>query len=344
MIEADILHRAVESLEKLTKADIRILQEEFVNGHRWDALLDIRTGAGAGRFKVEVQGNVVPATLPRLVDKLVAEQGLLVAKYISTPGRELLETKGINYLDIAGNCYIRHESGIFWHVKGQRLPSEFREARRMAFNKNGIKLIYALLLKENLVNESYRVMAEMAGISGSTVGYVLKDLSVSKHLYQLNDNSKLLVNKRELLSQWVTAFNQKLKPKLFRGKYRFGKGVENWQTLDLGNAAYWGGEPAAELLTHYLQAGTWTIYSNLDRRALLQDFRLVPDPERGNVEVYSLFWNELDVSFINSPLKTVNPLLVYADLIGSGNDRNFETATRIYEQHLKSIILDKKEG
>lgn len=336
MLETDILHTAIESLEKLAKADIRLVPEEV--GNHWDAQLDIRAGATTGRFLVEVKNNILPATLPRIMGKLAAQNCLLIARYISTPARELLEQKDINYLDIAGNCFIRHENGIFFHIKGESLPEAFKETKHKAFNKNGIKLIYALLLKEGLLNEPYRTMAQTAGIASSTVGSVQEDLAAYKYVSPLNKTQKLLGNKQDLLSNWVTAFNQKLKPKLFRGKYRFANGVENWKVVDLGNTAFWSGEPAAALLTNYLQPGTWTIYTNADRKALIKDFQLVPDMKGGNIEVYSIFWNEQDNVFVNKSLKIVNPLLVYADLIGTGNDRNFETAKKIYEQHLKNIV------
>jgi hypothetical protein len=338
MLETDILHAAVESLEKLTKADIHIAKAAGMNGHRWDALIDIRVGAVSGSFKVEVKQNVLPAMLPRIMDKLLEENGLLIAKYISSEGKALLENQGINYLDIAGNCFIRNDSGIFWQIKGEKAPEAFREIKHKAFNRNGIKLIYALLLEEGLVNETYQTMATVAGISKSTVGSVLEDLAAEKFIYQLNESQKLMTNRRELLSQWVTAFHQKLKPKLFRGRYRFAKEGDNWKNLDLGEEAFWGGEPAAALLTHYLQPGAWTVYTNLDRKALTKDLHLVPDPNQGNVEIYSLFWDKQEAPFVNEHLKTVSPLLVYADLTGSGNDRNLETAKRIYEQYLQNLI------
>ncbi|MEZ4960428.1 MAG: type IV toxin-antitoxin system AbiEi family antitoxin [Saprospiraceae bacterium] len=335
MLETDILHAAIEQLEQMTQAKIEVETTSGVNGHHWDAEIDIATGAANGHFKVEVKGNVLPANLARWADKLLEANTLLVAKYISNPAKALLVQQGINYLDMAGNCFIRNDQGIFWHVKGQSAPTNDGITKHRAFNKNGIKLIYALLLNEGLLNEPYRVMAEAANIAASTVGDILNDLQAGKFLVQLNEQQMKLVNKEELLGQWVTAFNQKLRPKLSRGKYRLP--FENWKQLDLGSFAYWGGEPAADLLTHYLSPGAWTLYTDLDRKALIRDLRLVSDP-KGNLEVCSLFWNIEDNGYVMPDLKTVHPLLVYAELIGSGNDRNFETARKIYVQYLQDII------
>jgi hypothetical protein len=335
MQESEILHIAAENLERLTKAKVNIDQLDFFDGKNRDGKLEIGTGVASVEFKVEVKREVLPANIARWAEKLKAPDTLLVARYISNPAKDLLEQQGINYLDTAGNCHIRNEKGIFWHIKGQAIGAKEGETKHRAFNKNGIKLVYALLLNEGLLNEPYRTIADAANIAASTVGDILADLQASKFLLQVNDHQMKLSNKAELLGQWVTAFNQKLKPKLVRGRYRLP--VENWQQLDLGSSTFWGGEPAADLLTRYLQPGAWTLYTDLDRKALIKDLHLLPDA-KGNVEVCSPFWKTGNTDHVSPYQRTVHPLLVYAELIGSGNDRNFETAQKIYVQYLQDII------
>ena len=120
----------------------------------------------------------------------------------------------------------------------------------------------------------------MANISVSTVGGILKDLKSDNYILQISEGEKKLHNKGELLSHWVTAFNQKLKPKLFRGRYRFGQPYSqgSWKSLDLGNYAFWGGEPAADHYTNYLFPEIWAIYTNLDKRSIVKDLQLRPAP------------------------------------------------------------------
>ncbi len=336
MTVSDILYTAIENLEKLTQVQIEIAAPLNSNGHHWDAQLNIIAGANKSSFKVEVKENVLPSGLLRWVDRLKEAQTLLVAKYISNPAKELLEKRGINYFDTSGNCFIRNDSGIFWHFKGHGEMPKNGEIKHRAFQKNGIKLIYALLLNEELLNKRYREIAAVADISVSTVGDILTDLQAAKFLAKLNVKKMALINKAELLGQWVTNFNQKLKPKLVRGRFRLRTQI--WAQMEIGDQSFWGGEPAADLLTNYLYPGSWTLYSNLDRKKLIQDLQLIPDEDQGNVTVYSLFWKVENKDFVLPELKTVHPLLVYADLIGSGNDRNFETAKKIYERFLKSLI------
>ena len=337
MTESDILYTAIENLEKLTHTQIEIALPSNSNVHDWDAQLNIIVGANKSSFKVEVKENVLPSGLLRWVNRLSEAQTLLVAKYISNPAKELLEKQGINYLDTSGNCFIRNDNGIFWHIKGQGDVAKNGEIKHRAFQKNGIKLIYALLLNEELLNKPYREIASVAKISISTVRDILTDLQAMKFLVRINEKKMALINKPELLSQWVTAFSQKLKPKLLRGRFRLRTQI--WSQMEIGDQSFWGGEPAADLLTNYLTPGAWTLYSNLDRRSLIQDLQLIPDEDKGNVTVYTPFWNVENKDFALSESKTVHPLLVYADLIGSGNDRNFETAVKIYEQYVKNLII-----
>jgi len=269
---------------------------------------------------------------------LLQNEGILIAHHISQPGKDLLEKKGINYLDIAGNCFIKSSQGLFWKINNKRAPKIEAVNKHRAFHKNGVKLIFALMIDEALINQPYRVQAEVANISSSTVGAIHKDLQKAKFLFQLNKETKQLGNKQELLSQWVQAYHQKLKPKLFRERYRLLKGgTENWQKTDLGNFAFWGGEPAADVLTNFLHPEDLTLYTNLDRRQLIKQLKLIPD-SNGGVEVYSLFWKLENDLMVNTAQKTVHPLLVYADLLGTGDNRNYETAMKIYERYLKDIF------
>jgi len=101
--------------------------------------------------------------------------------------------------------------------------------------------------------------------------------------------------------------------------------------------AQWGGEVAAAKLTQYLAPQIVTIYTTAQQlNQLLLEFRLRKDVA-GDVEILKRFWE---------PGKTwqygdlVHPILVYADLMATGNQRNIETAKIIYEQHIIRLIRE----
>jgi len=126
----------------------------------------------------------------------------------------------------------------------------------------------------------------------------------------------------------MAEYNQKLKPTLHLGNFRFlnKEDYRYWKKINLkANDTLWGGEPAADLLTNYLKPGEFTIYTNEKKHELMKNYKLVPD-NNGDIKVYKKFW-EYDLN-----KRYVPELLVYADLINTGNERNIETAKIIYEK------------
>ena len=60
------------------------------------------------------------------------------------------------------------------------------------------------------------------------------------------------------------------------------------------------------------------------------------DPE-GNVEILNRFWN-FKLNTFNNDL--VHPVLVYADLMATGDNRNIETAGMIYDTEIARFIRE----
>ena len=142
-----------------------------------------------------------------------------------------------------------------------------------------------------------------------------------------------LKNKRELLNRWITAYHDVLRPRLLKKQMRFinQDSYNSWSDIDfnkINGAAYWGGEPAANLLTGYLYPGTFTIYTDQNWH-IFKEIQLVPD-ENGKVEILDMFWDA-------EAYQGVHPILIYADLMSSGNNRNIETAEIIFNNELQYI-------
>ena len=57
----------------------------------------------------------------------------------------------------------------------------------------------------------------------------------------------------------------------------------------------------------------------------------------GDVELLQAFWNEECEWHDN---KIVHPILVYADLLATGDPRNFEAAEMIYEREIAEYIRE----
>jgi hypothetical protein len=135
------------------------------------------------------------------------------------------------------------------------------------------------------------------------------------------------------LEKWIGAYDERLKPTIHQGNYRFLNDNDffNWQNLKIKtDTTLWGGEPAGDLYTDNLNPETLTIYTTADRAELMKTYRLVPDDD-GKVEVYKKFWKTEEYNID----KGVPPVLAYTDLINTGNQRCIDTAQKIYEKFLK---------
>lgn len=57
----------------------------------------------------------------------------------------------------------------------------------------------------------------------------------------------------------------------------------------------------------------------------------------GDIEILKRFWN---FPTLGERTDIVPALLVYADLLATGDDRNIETAQMVYEQHLAGLVRE----
>ena len=265
----------------------------------------------------------------------LAADEVLVVPYVNDAQGQQLRAQGICYLDRAGNAWLTdaaHSLAVL--VQGRTRPREAPAvAGGQAFGKTGVRLLYALLSEPKLVRESYRTIANRTGLPVATVGRLL--LSLQAQGYLVNETPRRLVDVKELRGRWLAAYGEIVRPKLVAGRYHWldaGRARDGWQALELPAGTRWGSEPAAHLLLNgYLLPQDFTLYSAATRGELMRALRLVPDPA-GAVQVLV----PLEGGDVASPRSDcVPPLLVYADLILSGDPRNREVAAMLYTSYLQ---------
>jgi hypothetical protein len=190
-----------------------------------------------------------------------------------------------------------------------------------------------LLAVPGLVREPYRTIAEQAGVAHGTVGWVMAELPRLGFLGEIAGRRRLFQPER-LLRQWVEAYARTLRPKLALQTLR-APTIAWWRELDprgLGLAL--GGEAAAARLAGNLEPEVLTLYgakTDLRRFAIARPLRADP---RGNVELLERFWR-----FEHDPPELVPDLLVYADLLATGDARCLEAA-----RALEGGIFDRLAG
>jgi len=186
-----------------------------------------------------------------------------------------------------------------------------------------------------LENKSYREMAKEAGISLGAVNWIINDLKSLGHLVDFGARGRRLVNRKELLKRWTSAYPEQLRPKLILARFKTEHAHDWWQKAQLPSDAFWGSEVAAKLLTKYLRPETVTIYSESNLPQLQARHKLQRDPN-GDIELLRRFWKF--EQWEKKDLQTAPPLLVYADLVSTADDRNLETAEIIYEQYIARLV------
>lgn len=255
---------------------------------------------------------------------------MLIAERLYPNIKRNLQKAGINWMDGAGNIYLKNDGHFIWIDHHKAIPVE--KKRNRAFNKTGLKVVFLFLHDEAWLNKTYRDIAKAANVALGNITYVLDGLKQRGFLIKETKERYKLINKKKLLEQWMMAFNDELRPRLHVGNFEFveGEAQQNWKDWELDNT-FWGGEPGADLLIHNLRPAEYTLYTNKAKARLMAEYKLKPAPE-GNVKVYKPYW-----TFETETDKAAPPLVIYADLMATGNPRNLNIAEEIYGQYLKNI-------
>lgn len=256
---------------------------------------------------------------------------VLFTSYLNPNVLEKLKEATIFCLDAVGNGFIQ-KSPFYFFIKGNKPMSEpFTNKKGRAFQYAGLKVIFALLQDSNLIHQSYREIAENADVSLGSIGDILKDL-VYQNYIQVMGKNRTFKNKVGLLQRWVEAYPL-LKQKYFLGRFTTDDS-RWWKEIEIEHfRGLWGGEIAAEISTNYLQAQDGVVFiSQTQKVALIKSAKLKKykmNDDGFYIDLIEPFWRVETGSNILAPF-----LLVYADLVNSGDARNLETAKRIYEQYL----------
>jgi hypothetical protein len=344
--ELDVLDHALEALQLQTGLKSQVLQigprlrEEPGLGPRVaDALIQIQGHERPLRFIAEIKLVDRFETIAQV--RALRPPGahpplILVAPYITAETAERCRVMRLFFLDTAGNAYI-DLPGFHLFVVGRKRPADFPLADRGRVNNPAaLKVVFAILGRPNLLNSTYRQIAETARVALGTVGPVIKDLEARKHIatFGAGREERRLLDPERLLKEWVEFYPATLRPKLNPRRFRGPKfGWAERRTLG-AYGAYWGGEVAAHRLTGYLKPQAMTIYVQHRPTQLIADCRLRADA-RGDVEILDVFWNPEKIP--HKP-DLVPPILAYADLMATTEGRNLEAAKLIYDEHIAPAL------
>lgn len=335
-MDVELLNQALEAFGNETGHELRFVSMDA--SPSVDAALMLEPQGPT--YHAELKRWAPHANLGAIIAQLnkLPTPALLVADYINPNMADRLREAGAQFIDAAGNAYLKTPA-LHIYVKGNRPSSKFQLSKKTsrAFSATGLKLVFSLLLEPQLASESYRKIAEAADVSLGTIGWVLGDLKEQGYLVDKGKNkNRKLRQTRELFDRWVSAYPEALSPQLDIGVFESNEQAP-WKSIKLSELeGCWSGEVGASILDTYLSPSTSLIYLSKDRlRNLIIQHRLkkASDQNRGaagRIQVREKFWTDKLIGGSTGSGDVAPDILVYADLIASGDPRNLEAAERLY--------------
>lgn len=283
-------------------------------------------------FKDEITPSNLAAITTSFAQQNKTTHYMVVANYITPKAKIILKEKNINYLDSAKNILLTLPDLIL-HLEGNKQASLNPIYRKRAFSKTGGMVVFQFLMNPQLVNAPQRQIAEYAGVSLGTIPKVLEGLRKDKFLIKLNDKEWKLIDLERLLNKWIEVLIDKILPANYIQQYKvaISTASELLKTNQISGETQWGDEAAAALLTNYLIPAKYSLFTS-QKQDLLTKYKLIPYKD-GDIAVYKKFWKNSDYQ-----QDIVHPILVYAQLMASGDSRNMETAKIIFDEHIRPII------
>jgi hypothetical protein len=337
--EKTVVEKALDIFRKKTRIDADFLYINTGAELYGDGIVKLAHKGNKWEFKAEVKLRVNRATIALMKQKMDrVGEGLLVTDYVNPELAEMMRNQGIPFIDAAGNAFI-NTTPLYIFVKGEK-PNTVVTAEpvKRLFKPGGLKLIFALLNNPGMEKATYRDMAKAANVALGTVDFVITELKELGFLIDMAKKGRQLLKTEQLLRRWVEAYPENLKPKLVQEKFRTN--VRHWwkdiRPADFG--LFWGGEIAAAELTGYLKPERYTVYTDQLPGKLKYKFKFQKDPN-GNIEVLTPFWT---FGWELAENGFVPPLLIYADLMATGDTRAIEAAETIYDKYLARLIREDR--
>jgi hypothetical protein len=280
-----------------------------------DAQLSIRTPTGQHVLPCEVRRSHLRKETAELLMHMAKRHPELIV-FAPSIGRELgdtLEHAGINFVDAAGNCYLRLGNQYVGRIQGRSPIERARTGRGL--RAPAYRVLLALLIQPELVDAPSRTIASEANVSPQTANELRRRL-VEQHIvaYAGGHHRWLPSRKKDALSLWLAGFATALAPSLQIGRYRA-------QERD---------PAAAYRLTQYYRGDRTLLYVQDPPPDLTTRLRLVRDANGPII----LARSPGRLAFVSSDPRCVHPLLAYTDLLAEGEPRAREAALELRERLL----------
>lgn len=294
------------------------------------ALATLRRGSQSGDYLTLMSPHM---SLPDYANERWSGHPLLVLGARITPrNADRMRDLGINYLDANGNAFIAF-GDVLVDVRGRSgdpVAAFHREraATSNLFSPKRAQVAFALISWPHLVTAKLREIADAARVSVGFAQKTLADLEAANYLHRLDSgrNGRRLADTAGLIDGWTASFPGGLGSpdgtRAFRGTF------DPDALAAEGPVVYVSGEAAAPWIRHH---ATWTLYCDEVPREAAAAGRWTARSTEPNVFLRNVFWKRPAQSSAadGDRLQKAPPLLVYADLLASGDARQREAAEEL---------------
>jgi len=318
-----------------------------------DATLVLSTNAGQLVYVVEIKRTVTAAELPHLLQQLARysqrrkTKSILLTNYISSNLAERLIEAGVNFADAAGNAYLNWPGKLHIQIQGKKSAQmDDAKSERLA-QPSGLRILFVLLTQPPHQWGTYRGIATAAGVALGSIARVMRELKDKGYVIEERRDEWRLTQKRKLLDLWVEGYGARLRPSLLIGRYqpseaRVERTLQTLQSELASKKISWTltGGFAADVLTHHYRGEQLVFYAYEWPLEIPRRLKWLP-AERGPVTVLREFSPLVAFHLKSQAAQPIaHPLLVYAELIFQGRERELETAKILYDKHLSGLVAD----
>jgi hypothetical protein len=259
---------------------------------------------------------------------------LVLGAKITPRNADRFRDLGINFIDANGNAYFEF-GNVLVDVRGRSgdpLATQHQAKPMMAnlFSPKRAQVIFALICWPDILNAKLREIAHVAGVSVGFAQRTLADLEIANYIETVSSErgGRRLNDLDALIDGWVASFRGTLgsleKTRSFRGDF------DAHLLPNEGPDVYISGEAAADWIRGHK---TWTLYCNEIPREAASAGRWVARANEPNIFVRPIFWNEPPSLDLKPRVRPAPPLLIYADLVTSGDSRQREAADHLRSEH-----------
>ena len=172
--DSQIMASGLEQLQAVRPLRIVNVRREVGERDRgWDGELTIKTSVGTYRYLFEVKAHLRPQTIHHLLIRAnagrkqwgKATELLLLADYVNPLLSGQLKQAGINFIDTAGNLFLKRSPDLYLYVEGKKPPASQKDKPTRLFQASGLTLLFGLLVEPESINRPYRDLAGENGVA-----------------------------------------------------------------------------------------------------------------------------------------------------------------------------------